>query len=59
VNGIHHHYDQLTPREKIAVDCAFGAALGVLRAERVLFAGDDRAERAIDALARMVIESRT
>jgi hypothetical protein len=56
---IHHYYDQLTDAERISVDLAISAALGVLRAERVPFAGDDRMERVVDALARCVVVCRT
>lgn len=55
---IHHHYDQLAEHERLACDIAFSALAGVLRAESVLLAGDDRAERVIDAISRGIIESR-
>lgn len=51
-------YAQLTIRERLAVDVAFSAAASVMRREKVPFAGDDRAERVVDAISRAVIESR-
>lgn len=55
---IHQHYKQLTDSERRAVDDAFRFLLRDLEAHGVRLVGDDRAERAIDAVARAVIESR-
>ena len=58
--NIHEHYDRLTPEEKKFVDRTFSSdwiGLG----ETVLgykFHKDDRIERAVDAVAKWVIESR-
>lgn len=57
--SIHHHYDQLTPKERAFVDVTFDRALYQnAQVYEVPLAGDDRVERAVDALARAVIESR-
>lgn len=60
--NIHHYYEQLTNREREFVDDVFsGFGDGIYakaKAHDVPFAGDDRVERAVDALARAVMESR-
>jgi hypothetical protein len=56
--AIHHHYDQLTVKERRFVDDAMNEVFSVAKQRFVPLAGDDRAERAADALARAVIESR-
>lgn len=63
--GIHHHYDQLLPHEKNFVDQTFRliyAHQANVRKDQGAFApplaSDDRAERAVDAVAKWVIESR-
>jgi hypothetical protein len=57
---VHHHYEQLTERERGFVDTIFdGKTLYELASKMgIPLAGDDRVERAVDALARAVIESR-
>jgi DNA-binding MurR/RpiR family transcriptional regulator len=57
--NIHHHYDQLTKRERDITDWFFRPD-NFRQAEHygVPLAKDDRIERAVDALARAIIESR-
>jgi hypothetical protein len=59
MTAIHHHYDQLTKRERDIVDWFFRSD-NFKQAEHygVPLAGDDRIERVVDAMARAVIESR-
>lgn len=56
----HHNYRQLTDQERAFVDRMFdGKTMYELASEMgIPLAGDDRVERAVDALARAVIESR-
>jgi hypothetical protein len=56
----HHHYDQLTDWERQFVDKVFDGKnlYAMANAMGIPVAGDDRMERAVDALARCVIESR-
>lgn len=56
--SIHHHYEQLTEYEREFVDAAFSDVDSVARHYRVPLLGNDILERAVDALARAVIESR-
>jgi hypothetical protein len=56
--GIHHHYERLTGQETEFVDAVFSDIYQTARQYAVPLAGDDRLERAVDALARAVIESR-
>lgn len=58
--SIHHHYDQLTAAERDWVDGIFAEIIATPLGQegRPPLAGDDRTERAVDALARAVIESR-
>lgn len=57
---IHYHYDQLTDEERAFVDEMFTPRrmYFLAKAHKIDLAGDDRIERAVDALARAVIESR-
>ncbi len=55
---LHQHYDQLTDRERDFVDEVFSDAYPTARAYGVNLSKTDHAERAVDALARCVIESR-
>jgi len=57
---IHHHYDQLTDKEREFVDTVFDGKHMYELADRLelRLANDDRIERAVDGLARAVIESR-
>jgi len=61
---LHENYDQLTPGERYFVDeasskiCAFRKDELALGHNPPALAGDDRAERAVDAIAKWVIESR-
>jgi hypothetical protein len=57
---VHHHYEQLTDKERQFVDNVFDGRHLYQQARffDVPLAGDDRVERAVDALARAVIESR-
>lgn len=54
---IHEHYDKLTITEKQFVDDAYTAIVGVAKEYGIKLSGDDRAELAVDALARLVLES--
>jgi FixJ family two-component response regulator len=58
--SIHHHYEQLTKVERYFVDTIFdGKVMYEMAAELgIPLKGDDTVERAVDALARAVIESR-
>ena len=58
--AIHHHYSQLTEHEREFVDRMFdGKHMYELANEMgIILANDDRIERAVDALARAIIESR-
>ena len=64
--AIHHHYEQLTADETRWVDDVFAEIMAseqsagewAFPGTRPPLAGDDRVERAVDALARAVIESR-
>jgi hypothetical protein len=58
--AIHLFYDQLTQDERAALDDAFRDMMRALSSGGVArIIGDDRAERAINACARAIIESRT
>jgi len=56
---IHFHYNKLTPSERVFVDAAFVEVFALAKANGVKLVGDDRVERAVDALAQAVLESRT
>ena len=57
--SIHHYYDQLNAQEIKFVDLVFERVIYEANYKHgVPLAGDDRVERAVDALARAVIESR-
>lgn len=58
--SVHHHYEQLTDAERKLVDIIFDGKVLYETAQSlgVPLAGDDRVERAADALARAIIESR-
>lgn len=56
--SLHHYYDQLTDDEREAVDEAYSELAEDLAECGAPIAGDDRAERVVDAIARGVIESR-
>src|SRR5262245_58021985 len=58
--SIHHHYAQLTTVETAFIDAVFerSNAYAIASSMGVPLAGDDRMERAVEALARTVIESR-
>ena len=58
--SIYAHYSQLTLNEVNFVDAVFDgkAMFELAQTYGIPLAGDDRIERAVDALARAVIESR-
>lgn len=58
--SIHHHYALLSRAETAFVDEVFSAAnlWSLAKSHNVPLNGDDTIERAVDALARAVIESR-
>lgn len=59
MTDLHHHYDQLTDQERGFVDRVCGRDTFKLALEfNIVLRGDDTAERAVDAVARWVIESR-
>lgn len=62
MTDIHHHYNQLTAKEREAVDTCFNRQMGaiwfILDTHGIPAIGDDRCERAVDAIARWIIESR-
>jgi hypothetical protein len=56
---LHQHYDQLTDTERHFVDFTFGHEMyRFAAAHGIIMANDERIERAVDAFARAVIESR-
>jgi hypothetical protein len=56
--NLHEHYDELTPDEMEFVDAAFKKVADVAKTRKIRLFGDDRMEAAVDALAKLVIESR-
>jgi hypothetical protein len=56
--NLHHHYDQLTDKERNIVDVAFRAANRVLVESGMRIAGDDTAERVVDAIAAGILDTR-
>jgi len=56
--NLHFHYDQLNELEKLFVDCAVREIFAYAKAMSRRLNGDDSCERAVDALARWIIESR-
>lgn len=54
---LHIHYDRLSAPQREAVDEAFKGVFDVLKLRGVTLAGDDRAERAVDALAAAILAS--
>lgn len=62
-SGIHSYYEKLTKREKAAVDWLFdtvndSSLFHQLGSKNIRIQGDDRCERAVNAIAQWVIESR-
>lgn len=56
---IHFYYDRLRNPERNFVDEVFRAAFRIVSTyDGVRLVGDDKTERAVDALSRAVIESR-
>lgn len=56
--NLHEYYDQLTPLEKSFVDDFMREMFDDAQCGGMTLAGDDRAERVADAVARWIIESR-
>lgn len=56
--SIHHHYERLSETELRFVDEMFREVHQMAAIYGVPLVGDDRVERAVDALARAVLESR-
>lgn len=55
--NIHEHYDQLGDGMREAVDNAYRAMTAELADYGLLIAGDDTAERVVDAIARGVLDT--
>lgn len=55
---MHQFYNKLEPHEQHAVDYAYAQMVNALKLHLVGIAGDDRAERVVDGIARGIIESR-
>lgn len=58
MRNLHEHYDQLTPHEKCFLDTAWTMLARAANMEHIPLKGDDRAEVAVDAIARLIIQSR-
>jgi hypothetical protein len=56
--SIHHHYEKLNDSEHDFVDWVFADVHDKARKAGIPLAGNDILERAVDAFARAVIESR-
>ena len=58
--NMHQHYEQLTAKEREFVDSFFDSRWLYELADKmgIPVASDDRIERAVDAFARAIIESR-
>jgi hypothetical protein len=55
---IHVNYEKLTEKEKEFVDTQFKAIFYGAEIEGIALHGDDKAERAVEAMATWIIESR-
>jgi hypothetical protein len=55
---VHLFYDMLTEKEREFVDVAFRQIFKDAKATGIHLLGDDRAEIAVDALSKLIIESR-
>lgn len=58
VKDMHHHYDQLTTRERFAVDNAYRAYERALMDYGIHIANDDRGEVLADAMAQHILSSK-
>lgn len=56
--SIHENYNKISIMEREAVDQAFDAAQNVLTDFGINVAGDDRAEKLVEAIATYIVESR-
>lgn len=56
--GIHEAYDRLSSDERLAVDNAYGMMHDYFKEQGIATAGDDRAERVVEAMARYIEECR-
>lgn len=56
--NLHHYYDQLTEKERDALDCGISELFKFLKVEGVAMVGTDLAEAGTDAFARCIIEAR-
>jgi hypothetical protein len=56
--NLHENYDKLTPDEKAFVDESFRSIYALAKHSHVPLTGNDDAEVAVDALAKLVIQSR-
>lgn len=59
MTDLHANYDKLTEEERDALDDAMHILMSGMRARGFPLAGDDRAERATDALAVCIIAARS
>lgn len=55
---LHQHYDQLTEDERAFVDASFAEIFNDAKLEGIPLNGADPAERAVDALAKLILDSR-
>lgn len=55
---VHEHYDSLTEKEREFVDAAFTRIFSDAKRAGIHLLGDDRAEIAVNALSKLIIESR-
>jgi len=58
MSDLHKHYDQLTEEEREALDWCYNDFSKDMKACDVVLANDDRAEEAVNAIAKLIIESR-
>ena len=58
LNNIHAHYDCLTVKERDFVDACFAEIFNDAKLQGIRLLNTDPAERAVDALAKLIMESR-
>jgi len=55
---IHDNYNKLNDNERALVDNAFGEIFEMAKVRKIPLRGDDEAEKAVEALATLVVNSR-